>query len=101
MTAEPKQERRSSEHSHPNEAVIISERFRSEINSSELPALGPDGRGVLTISGGLASFPKDAETAHQLFTQADKALIEAKKGGKNRVYLVGQPNQPNKPVQSD
>jgi PleD family two-component response regulator len=46
---------------------------------------------VLTISGGLASFPRDGRTIEQLFQQADKALLEAKRSGKNRIYLVGKP----------
>jgi PleD family two-component response regulator len=41
--------------------------------------------------GGLASFPRDGETIEQLFQQADKALLEAKRSGKNRIYLVGKP----------
>ncbi|GAI52807.1 unnamed protein product, partial [marine sediment metagenome] len=47
--------------------------------------------GVLTISGGLASFPHDGSTAQELFVQADNALLEAKRSGKNRIYLVGEP----------
>jgi PleD family two-component response regulator len=39
-------------------------------------------KGVLTISGGLASFPRDGETIEQLFHQADKALLEAKRSEK-------------------
>jgi PleD family two-component response regulator len=31
------------------------------------------------------------ETIKQLFQQADKALLEAKRSGKNRIYLVGKP----------
>jgi len=53
--------------------------------------LGPQGKGVLTISGGLASFPRDGNTIQELFQQADKALLEAKRSGKNRIYLVGKP----------
>jgi PleD family two-component response regulator len=56
-----------------------------------LDGLGPEGRGVLTISGGLASFPRDGQTSQDLFRQADKALMDAKRSGKNRIYLVGKP----------
>ncbi len=68
----------------------MAERFRKEISSAELSFLGPKGKGVLTISGGLASYPKDGSTVDELFSQADKALREAKKSGKNRIYLVGK-----------
>ena len=57
--------------------------------TSEFPALGPEARGVLTISGGLANFGHDATTLEQLLTKADDALLSAKRSGKNRIYLVG------------
>jgi len=56
-----------------------------------LHLLGPEGKGVLTISGGLATFPRDGSTMQELFTKADKALLDAKRSGKNRIYLVGKP----------
>jgi predicted signal transduction protein with EAL and GGDEF domain len=33
----------------------------------------------------------NGETIEQFFQQADKALLEAKRSGKNRIYLVGKP----------
>ena len=88
------QERRSTNTDHPAEAIIIAKRFIKELSKAELSTfggLGPEGKGVLTISGGLASFPRDGRTIEQLFQQADKALLEAKRSGKNRIYLVGKP----------
>ncbi len=76
---------------HPKEAIFIAKRFRRELGKAELHLLGPEGKGVLTISGGLASFPRDGPTIQELFQQADKALLEAKRSGKNRIYLVGKP----------
>ena len=76
---------------HPKEAIFIAKRFRKELGKAELHLLGPEGRGVLTISGGLASFPRDGAMIQELFQQADKALLEAKRSGKNRIYLVGKP----------
>jgi len=87
-------ERRLARADHPKEAIFIAKRFVRELEKSELPALaglGPEGKGVLTISGGLASFPRDGSTIQELFQQADKALLEAKRSGKNRIYLVGKP----------
>jgi len=87
-------ERRSAGADHPKEAISIAKRFVSELEKSELSALGglgPEGKGVLTISGGLASFPRDGSTIQELFQQADKALLEAKRSGKNRIRLVGKP----------
>ena len=83
-------ERRALQSHHLDEATIICERFRSQINSTPLPALGVTGKGKLSISGGLAAFPRDGKNVVQLFEQADKALLEAKRSGKNRVLLVGR-----------
>jgi GGDEF domain-containing protein len=84
-------ERRSAMADHPGEAIFIAKRFRKGLGKAELHLLGPEGKGVLTISGGLASFPYDGSTTDELFEQADKALLEAKRSGKNKIYLVGSP----------
>ena len=104
LTAEPQSkplgapaegtERRSARADHPKEAIFIAKRFVRELEKSEFSALGelgPEGKGILTISGGLASFPRDGSTIQELFQQADRALLEAKRSGKNRIYLVGKP----------
>ena len=88
------QERRSANADHPAEAITIAKRFVNDLGKTGLSTfggLGPEGKGVLTISGGLASFPRDGRTIEELFQQADKALLEAKRSGKNRIYLVGKP----------
>ncbi|MBN2272459.1 MAG: GGDEF domain-containing protein, partial [Sedimentisphaerales bacterium] len=84
-------ERRSAKTDHPSEAISIAKRFVAELGKAELHLLGPEGKGVLAISGGLASFPRDGSTIEELFDQADRALIDAKRSGKNRIYLVGKP----------
>lgn len=85
----PEKERRSRS-DHPEEAIFISKRFCRELKDTELDSLGPEGRGVLTISGGLATFPRDGSNIEQLLKQADNALLDAKQSGKNRIYLVGK-----------
>ena len=92
LDADNQQDRRSIISEHPKEVINICERFRSELNKTDLPALGAEGKGVLAISGGLATFPRDGSTVEQLFAQADKGLLEAKRSGKNRVYLVENKN---------
>jgi diguanylate cyclase (GGDEF)-like protein len=87
----PQAERRSVAAEHPKDAIFIAKRFRRELQKTEFDSLGPEGKGVLTISGGLASFPRDGSTVQELFVQADTALLEAKRSGKNRIYLVGEP----------
>jgi GGDEF domain-containing protein len=91
---------------HPKEAIFIAKRFVSELEKVSHPrmflsgagfggsafsGLGPAGKGILTISGGLASYPRDGATIQELFQRADEALLEAKRSGKNRIYLVGKP----------
>lgn len=89
----PEQERRRKENiQHPEEAMFIAERFLKEMNSTDLFMLGTDGKGTLTISGGLASFPRDGSSPEELFEKADQAMMEAKRSGKNRIYLVGSEN---------
>lgn len=87
-------ERRSAYADHPREAIFIAKRFVRELEKAGLSSfgvLGAEGKGLLTISGGLASFPRDANTSDELFLQADRALLDAKRSGKNRIYLVGKP----------
>jgi PleD family two-component response regulator len=76
---------------HPKEVVSIAKRFQKELGKAEFHLLGPQGKGELTISGGLASLGPGCSTAQELFEQADKALLVAKRSGKNRIYIVGRP----------
>ena len=103
-----KSERRSATADHPNEVVSIAKRFVRELENAPTSlggigegGLGPEGKGVLTISGGLASFPRDGSTAEELFQQADRALLEAKRSGKNRIYLVGSPRSAAGLIETD
>ncbi|MGB2806593.1 MAG: GGDEF domain-containing protein [Sedimentisphaerales bacterium] len=84
-------ERRSAIAQHPKEVISVAKRFQKELEKAELHLLGPEGKGVLTISGGLASLGDGCSTVQELFEQTDKALLEAKRSGKNRIYLVGRP----------
>jgi diguanylate cyclase (GGDEF)-like protein len=90
-SSETARDRRHAEAEHPSEPVFIARRFQSEFGHAELNLLGPEGRGTLTISGALARFPRDGTTVQELFERADAALLEAKRSGKNRIYLVGEP----------
>jgi len=85
-------ERRSAMAEHPKEVVSIAKRFQKELGKAEFHLLGPGGKGELTISGGLASLGPGCSTAQELFEQADKALLIAKRSGKNRIYIVGRPD---------
>lgn len=78
---------------HPTDVLAVLKRFRRALQSHRFPSLGPEARGALTISGGLASYPWDAQRASDLIAQADAALLRAKGDGKNRIYIVGQEAQ--------
>lgn len=48
----------------------------------------------VTLSGGLATMPLDAEGAEELYAGADRALYEAKRRGANQVSAVASPDDP-------
>ncbi len=74
----------------PHSPSAVFERLRRLLASSEFTALGGTGKGILTISGGLAVFPYEATTPESLYELADKRLMfGAKKFGKDSLYLVG------------
>jgi diguanylate cyclase (GGDEF)-like protein len=58
-------------------------RHRIEEYPFEGEATQPNGR--VTISGGVACFPDDADDSVELLRSADAALYEAKRGGRNKV----------------
>jgi diguanylate cyclase (GGDEF)-like protein len=91
VASEAAQDRRHAETDHPSEPIVVARRFQNEFGHAELNLLGPEGQGVLAISGALARFPRDGTTVQELFERADAALLEAKRSGKNRIYLVGEP----------
>ncbi|MER9314394.1 PleD family two-component system response regulator [Mesorhizobium sp. M0659] len=66
-------------------AEKVAERIRAEI--AQLPfAIGPDGKAIeVTVSVGVSSVLKGADTVAALMKRADVALYEAKSGGRNRV----------------
>jgi diguanylate cyclase (GGDEF)-like protein len=57
---------------------------RAEIEADAVPAVEDLGL-PLTISEGVADFPRNASGAAELIAVADKALYAAKEGGLNRV----------------
>lgn len=71
----------------PGVVVIIAERLRGAIADS--PLLVGDQTVELTISLGIAIYPKDGETPDALLRSADEALYEAKQRGGNTVVQHG------------
>jgi diguanylate cyclase (GGDEF)-like protein len=66
-----------------DKALIISERIRIAIESMQLTASGS--LIPVTVSIGVAEFPRDGEQLEQVFAVADNRLYRAKQTGRNRV----------------
>jgi diguanylate cyclase (GGDEF)-like protein len=73
----------------PDTARVLAERFLKALREHTFRSLGPEAVGSLTISGGLARYPRDGRTCRDLLTSADAALQRCKNSGKCGVYLVG------------
>ena len=71
--------------SAPDKALQIAESLRS-ICEKNLFYLMPD-RKIVTLSIGIAAYPKDAKSAEEIFGKADAALYRAKERGRNRVEV--------------
>ncbi|HEX2667457.1 MAG TPA: diguanylate cyclase [Gammaproteobacteria bacterium] len=68
-------------------ALETAERLRRSIEQLRVPAL--DGEIHLSVSIGVATATSDTESVAALINQADRALYEAKRGGRNRVVAAG------------
>ncbi len=66
-------------------ALVKAERIRHKVESNVFSHMKKSFR--VTVSAGVASYPKDATTGMELMDCADKALYRAKAGGKNRIEL--------------
>ena len=64
-------------------ALFAAERIRKSIESTSIKAF--DESLSVTVSIGVASFPKDAKTDQELIDKADWALYRSKRTGKNKV----------------
>lgn len=64
-------------------AVVIAERIRQNVEDYEFVV----GNQIvhITVSGGVASFPEDAQTKKDLIEKADKAMYESKRKGRNNI----------------
>lgn len=69
------------------EAVFVGERIRRAIEAESFSGESHLPLGRLTTSVGVASFPADGVTTHELIHAADLALYSAKQSGRNRLVL--------------
>lgn len=69
-----------------NEALVLTERIRAQVAKSAvlLPDASPE---IVTISLGLATYPRDAHSADAVLAAADEALYLSKNRGRNQVNV--------------
>lgn len=70
---------------HPGSVFDLTKRFQAQICRHKFPKLGEQAVGRLTISGGLASYPWDGQTAKELVCRADQLAMQSKRQGKNAI----------------
>ncbi|MBU3959195.1 MAG: sensor domain-containing diguanylate cyclase [Candidatus Omnitrophica bacterium] len=70
---------------HKDEALLIAERLRQDIEKYPFIHREILPKKILTISGGIASFPENGTNPSELINYSDKALYQAKNKGKNKI----------------
>lgn len=73
------------------EAHEFAERVRAHFESTPFTGL-TSSLSYVTISGGLACFPEQGGEAGELIENADRALYQAKRQGRNQVVMAGKKN---------
>lgn len=73
---------------HPRTVFAMAQRFRKAVAEHPWNTEGGPIAGRLSISGGLATFPWDAQTLQELLAVADAELMKAKSIGKNAIVLA-------------
>ena len=69
------------------EAFVYAERVREMIASHPFAHREKQPLGIISISGGVASFPADGRSIHEVIQLADAALYQAKREGRNRIIM--------------
>lgn len=69
------------------QGVALGEKIRQAVEASEFAGMNILPKGHMTVSVGVASFPKHAETKEKLLRKADEALYKAKYTNANKVEL--------------
>jgi len=71
------------------QGIPVGEAIRKAVENYPFPLQERQPGGRLTVSLGLAAFPDDAQDMEGLIQEADRALYQAKKRGKNRLAVHG------------
>ncbi|HEX3866581.1 MAG TPA: diguanylate cyclase, partial [Gemmatimonadaceae bacterium] len=74
-------------------AGAVAEEIRRTMAAMAIPLRDDAERAMsVTLSIGVATAPKNGDTFEDLFTTADRALFDAKRGGRDRVEVAGATN---------
>jgi diguanylate cyclase (GGDEF)-like protein len=68
-------------------ALRLAEKVRSAVEQTDYPNAETQPLGMVSISGGVATFPEDAKSVPDLIRCADQALYQCKHAGRNRVHV--------------
>ena len=72
-------------------AVHLADRLRGTLSDIIYTGLGIPSDTTITVSGGVATCPRDATTLESLIASADEALYQAKNHGRDRIVQAGIP----------
>ncbi len=73
-------------------AQIILERLQHKLAANTI-VIGEKAGINITLSIGMASFPKDGRSGEELLSAADSAMYQAKRSGGNKVVIWGESNE--------
>ena len=71
-------------------ALKVGQRILEEIEGFRFKSMDDKSIGLITITVGLATFPRDGVTGKLLLESADKALYKGKEMGKNRICTTDE-----------
>ncbi|MEO5968662.1 MAG: GGDEF domain-containing protein [Bdellovibrionia bacterium] len=69
-------------------ALVLAERVRKEVESTQFEFSSFQPLGKLTVSVGVASFPNNGATSKEVLNAADKAVYHSKENGRNQVSVA-------------
>ena len=73
-----------------SEAKTIGERLRTLVSKTKFDGAQEGGESIITVSVGLATYPRDAQTREDLVKRADQALYKAKSKNRNNLCVFGE-----------